>query len=118
MPFGTWTYKFVQETQTGVDLRRVLGGHELVFAFSGTVHPQGEVPAWIIVHSGQVAVQTSLGKKVLGTARPSCPTRITQGPNTGRFGFELKLHLNAAQLTALEDHRNGERLEFGITFAG
>jgi hypothetical protein len=114
-------YQFAEEKQTIVQIRPTLGALELVFMINGTIHrhDDGKLPAWFVVHSGRVAVQTRLGKKELGTARPGHPVMVAQTIHPGnRFSIELKLPLIASQLSALENHRDGGSLDFTVTLSG
>ena len=118
MPFGNSIYKFAEETNTNAFLRQMLGGYELVFSVRGTILPQQEARAWLLIHSARIAAQTRLGKKSLGIARPTFPIRISQSGYAGNFQFELPLLLSASQLSALEDHRDGGDIDFALTLIG
>lgn len=117
MGFSASSQTIAEEKPVNIYLRQLLGSYELVFHFTGGVHPQMPEPKWLHVHSARIAVQTARGKQELGTAYPRMPAEIRQRQHPGHFNIELFLILSSHQLTALEDWRDAGDLTFEISTA-
>jgi len=114
---GGW--RIADTSIQGVSLRPLVGGHELVFGLSVTIDADEAGVRRASIIGARVTVNPSEGEpQALGFARPETAFEIKCKPLPSAETHNLHLHLQPAQLTALEALRGTGDLVFELLASG
>ena len=103
----------------GVSLRPLVGGYELVFGLHVTTYAEEAVLRRASITGARVTVKPSEGEpQALGFARPETAFEINCKPFSSLATPNLHLHLQLAQLAALEALRGTGDLVFELLASG
>lgn len=103
----------------GVLLRPLVGGYELVFGLYVAIYADEDVVRRASITGARVTVNPSEGEpQALGFARPEAAFEINCKPSKSTAAQNLHLHLQPAQLAALEALRGTGDLVFELLALG
>lgn len=113
-------YTVATATIQGVSLSQVCGAYELCFVIAASVigPTEGTSARWYVMHSARAQAAAHGRMVVLGLAIPDAPPLLLQHKNPYPAHIELKMLLQASQLSALEDLRNGGDIDFQFSVSG
>jgi hypothetical protein len=114
---GHWIV--AKATLKRISISPVVGAYELLFTVEGSSTTRDDQILWLSFHRADVKVGAGQGElSRLGTARPDASHRIRTFKNALPFNCEFRLLLAPNQLSAIEELRTENDLQFQIAVSG